>query len=58
MTALPIHLIHHKRANRWAFSWTITNVIFLQAGFPFQARAIAAANDLCARLGVVPDFVR
>lgn len=58
MTALPIKLIHHQRAGRYAFSWSIGNVIFLKTGFHFQARAIAAANDMCARLGVIPDFVR
>jgi hypothetical protein len=58
VSALPIQLIHHERAGRWAFSWKVGNVVFLQAGFPFQARAIAAANDLCALLGVIPNFVR
>jgi hypothetical protein len=58
VSALPIHLIHHERAGRWAISWNVGNVVFVQAGFHFQARAIAAANDLCARLGLVPDFVR
>lgn len=55
---MTIKLIHHERARRYAFSWAVGNVVFLQAGFEFPARAISAANDLCARLGVVPEFVR
>ena len=58
MSALPIKLIDHKRAGRYAFTWAVGNVVFLQAGFHFPARAIAAANDLCAQLGVIPEFVR
>jgi len=58
MSALPIHLIHHARAKRYAFSWSIGNITFLRTGFHFPARAIAAANDLCGQLGCVPAFVR
>ncbi len=58
MSALPIKLIDHKRAGRFAFTWSVGNVVFLMAGYHFQARAISAANDVCASLGVIPNFVR
>lgn len=56
--SLPIRLIDHCRARRYAFTWTAGNIVFLRAGFHFQARAIAAANDLCAELGMTAKFVR
>ena len=56
--SLPIHLIDHRRAGRYAFTWTVGDIIFLRAGFHFQARAISAANDLCAELGMTAKFVR
>lgn len=55
---MPIKLIHHQRANVYAFTWVVGRVTFLQTGFALKARAIAAANDLCAHLGTVPKFVR
>lgn len=58
---MPIHLIHITHptgSDRYAFTWSTGNVIFLRTGFRFPARAIAAANDLCSHLGTVPKFVR
>ena len=55
---MSIHLIAHPRAGRYAFTFELDGVIFLHAGFRFQARAIAAATDICAKLGAVPKFVR
>lgn len=55
---LPIHLIHHPRAGCWAISWSVQNVTFLATGLQSHARAIAAANDICASLGMVPSFVK
>lgn len=55
---LPIHLIHHPRAGCWAISWSVRNVTFLATGLQTQARAIAAANDICASLGLTPEFVK
>ena len=55
---LPIHLIHHPRAECWAITWSFRNIICVKTGMKTMALAIAAANDLCAHLNLTPEFQR
>ena len=55
---MPIRLYYLKGSNTWSLAFYVgAKFVRVHSGHQTMARAIAAANDVCARLGVVPQFL-
>ena len=55
---MPIRLYYLRGSNTWSLAFYVgAKFIRLHGGHVTKSLAIAMANDVCARLGVVPRFL-
>ena len=59
MRSLPIRLYFLSASASWALAfWPGGQVVRVVHGFATKELAIARANDVCAGMGMLPQFVK